>query len=182
MTTASQHLTEAELEAGLELIRQSPRDVGVVKLIVRRPRVEQREILDVGEFDIARGLAGDVWSERDGRFESQITLMNSRAAALVAQADDRWALAGDQLYVDLDLSDDNLRTGDRLTLGTVELEVTAEPHTGCRKFSARFGPDALRFVNSPAGRQLHLRGIYARVVAAGTVRAGDAIRVIRLGR
>lgn len=180
--TAPRHLTQTELEAGLDLIRQAPKDVGVVRLIVSRPSVERREILEAGEFDVERGLVGDGWGERDGRFESQITLMNSRAAALIAQAEDRWALAGDQLYVDLDLSDDNLRPGDRLTLGTVELEVTAEPHTGCRKFSARFGPEALRFVNSPAGRQLHLRGIYAKVSISGAVRPGDEIRVTRTAR
>ena len=180
--TAPRHLTAAELESGWEAIRQSPRDVGTVKLIVRRPLVESREVLEVGEFDIEQGLVGDGWRERDGRFESQITLMNSRAAELLAQSDDRWALAGDQLFVDLDLSDDNLRAGDSLTLGSVVLEVTPEPHTGCRKFSARFGPDALRFVNSPAGRHAHLRGIYAKVVQSGTVKTGEEIRVERVGR
>ena len=101
--------------------------------------------------------------------------MSSRAAALVAGDRERWPLAGDQLYVDLDLSDENLPPGTRLALGSAVLEVTDEPHTGCKKFTARFGLDAMVFVNSPVGRALNLRGINARVVESGTVRVGDAV-------
>jgi MOSC domain-containing protein YiiM len=102
--------------------------------------------------------------------------MNARVAALVAQDPDRWALAGDQLYLDLDLSEDNLPPGARLALGAAVLEITAEPHTGCKKFSARFGLDASRFVNSPEGKRLNLRGVNAKVVQAGTIRVGDVAR------
>ena len=169
------------LEAGLPHIERSPKDEGVLRLIVRRPRVGAREVLEEAELDVTLGLVGDTWSTRGasrGRKgppdpDTQINIMNARAIALVAQSEDRWPLAGDQLYLDLDLSDENLPAGTRLTLGSAVIEVTAEPHTGCRKFSARFGVDATKFVNSKAGRRLHLRGIRAKVVRSGTIRVGD---------
>jgi hypothetical protein len=174
------HLSVVELEAGLENIRQSPKNQGRVELIVCRPATDERKILEVGELSLSEGLLGDDWRVREGGDEgepidraAQITVMNSRVIALLAQDKERWPLAGDQFYVDLDLSSDNLPAGTRLSLGTAILEVTAEPHTGCKKFAARFGPDATRFVNSREGKQLHLRGINARVVQAGTVRTGD---------
>jgi MOSC domain-containing protein YiiM len=109
----------------------------------------------------------------------QINIMNARATALVAGSKDRWPLAGDQLYVDLDLSGANLPPGTRLAIGSAVLEVTSQPHTGCAKFVARFGLDAMKFVNSPVGRELNLRGINAKVVTAGTIRVGDDVRVAR---
>ena len=173
-----QHLTREELEAGLAHIQASPSDGGRVEMIVRRPRTDEREVLEAGELDAKAGLVGDKWlSNKRGHdpeyFDMQLTLMNARAAALVAQSRERWALAGDQLYVDLDLGDENLPPGTRLRLGEAVVEVTAVPHTGCRKFSARFGVDATRFVNSKRGRQLNLRGINAKVVEPGIVRVGD---------
>ena len=102
--------------------------------------------------------------------------MNARAAAAIAGERERWPLAGDQLYVDLDLSLANLPPGSRVQIGSAVIEFSEAPHTGCAKFSARFGVDALRFVNSPTGRELRLRGANCRVVVAGTVRPGDAIR------
>jgi hypothetical protein len=178
------HLTTAELEAGLGEVRDSPSDSGTVELIARRPAVDEREVLTEAVLDVVAGLAGDSWPARgssrtaDGSSHPgmQVTLMNSRAALLIAHDPSRRVLAGDQLYVDLDLSTANLPPGTRLTLGSAVLEVSDQPHTGCAKFAARFGKDALRFVNSRVGRELRLRGMNARVVVSGTVCAGDTIR------
>jgi hypothetical protein len=180
------HLTTQELEAGLDEIRRSPRDTGVLRLIVRRPNVEAREVIEEGELTLADGLVGDNWATRGCRLtpdgsahpEMQLNVMNVRAIALIAQGSERWALAGDELYVDLDLSEANLPPGTRLTLGTAVIEVTAEPHTGCKKFTERFGLDAMRFVNSPTGRSLRLRGLNAKVVRPGVIRVGDAVRKV----
>ena len=178
------HLSITELEAGMEHIRQAPRENGVVKLIVRRPNVDEREIVEAADLDLNDGLVGDNWKQRgsantpdhSAHPEAQVTVMNARAAALMAQEESRWPLAGDQLYVDFDLSDDNIPAGTRIQLGSAILEVSAKPHTGCNKFSARFGLEALKFVNSPEGKHLHLRGINTKVVQAGTVRVGDVVR------
>jgi MOSC domain-containing protein YiiM len=175
-----EHLSTAALEAGLDDVRRSPSDSGTVELIVRRPAVDEREILREGTLDTEVGLVGDNWRARgpDGPPppDTQLTVMNSRAALLVAQFPDRRMLAGDQLYVDLDLSPASLPAGTRLDVGSAVIEVSAHPHLGCAKFAARFGEDALRFVNSRVGRGLRLRGLNARVVVSGTVRPGDAIR------
>lgn len=178
------HRTAAELNAGLDEVRKSPRDEGRVEAIVVRPATDERREMTTCRFAVGAGADGDRWVERfpspplPGMKEqdSQITLMNSRAVRLISGARDRWALAGDQLYVDLDLGVENLRPGDRLRAGTVVFEITPMPHNGCRKFASRYGDDALAFVNSPEGKHLHLRGIYARVVEAGEIRVGDAIR------
>ena len=175
------HQTLDELNAKLPHIEGSPKDAGVLRLIVRRPRIGAREAVDEAQLDVRVGLVGDTWSTRRGwrsRFraphpDTQLNIMNARAIAAVANSEDRWPLAGDQLYLDLDLSDDNLPAGTRLAIGSAVIEVTAEPHTGCRKFSERFGVDATRFVNSKEGRRLHLRGINAKVVQSGTIRVGD---------
>ena len=180
------HVTELatdDLRAGLDHVRRSPRDDGFVALIVRRPAENEREVVEEAHLDCTDGLVGDTWnariSKRTGEGpnpECQITLMNARAAALVAGTSDHGGLAGDQVYVDFDLGGDNIPPGTRLQLGTAVLEVSAKPHTGCAKFAARFGKDALRFVNSDVGRELNLRGINTKVVVAGTVRTGDSVR------
>jgi MOSC domain-containing protein YiiM len=178
-----EYLTMTELEAGLEHIRQAPKDHGTLKMIVRRPREDERELMDQGDLSLTEGLVGDTWKSRGSRHTSdgsatlysQITVMNARCAALLAQSEERWAMAGDQLFVDFDLSEDNIPPGTRLAVGSVILEVSAEPHSGCKKFSARFGVEALKFVNSPEGKRLHLRGINARVIQAGTIRVGDIV-------
>ncbi len=180
------HLTTEELHDGLAAIRESPADQGVLKLIVRRPAVGEREVLGEGQLDMQEGLVGDNWRHRgssrtaDGHAhpDMQINVMNARVAALVAQEADRWALAGDQLFVDLDLSAANVPPGTRLAIGSAVLEATPEPHTGCQKFVARFGVDAMKFVNSPLGRQLQLRGINTKVVKSGTIRVGDVVKKI----
>lgn len=177
-------LTPAELEAGLAHIRQSPTDGGTLAMIVRRPATEQREVLPAAELDVATGLVGDNWRARGSRStpdgsanpDMQLNVMNARAIALLARTRDRWPLAGDQLYVDLDLSTANLPPGTRLAVGAAVIEVTAVPHTGCAKFTHRFGPDAMKFVNSPTGRALNLRGINAKVIQPGPIRTGDPVR------
>ncbi|HWS90399.1 MAG TPA: MOSC domain-containing protein [Pyrinomonadaceae bacterium] len=179
-------MTTEELEAGLDEIRRSPKDAGRLVLIVRRPRVDEREVLAEGELNTSEGLVGDGWKDRgssrtpDGSAhpEMQLNIMNARAIALLAQGEERWPLAGDQLYLDLDLSGENLPAGTRLALGEAVIEVTAQPHTGCKKFVARFGLEAMKFVNSPVGRGLNLRGINARVVRPGVIRVGDVARKI----
>jgi hypothetical protein len=179
-----QHLTMEQLEAGLDQIRQSPKDQGVLELIVRRPQDDQREVLEIGELDLVEGLVGDNWRSRgssrtpDGSAhpDMQLNIMNARVIALVAQDPERWQLAGDQLFIDLDLSAENLPPGTQLSLGSAVVEITAQPHNGCLKFVARFGLDAMKFVNSPLGKQLHLRGVNARVVRSGVIRVGDLAR------
>jgi MOSC domain-containing protein YiiM len=174
----------AALEAGLETIRQSPRDVGVLALVVRRPQTGVREVLTEGELNQVEGLVGDNWSSRgssrtaDGSAhpDMQLTIMNARVIALVAQSMERWPLAGDQLFIDLDLSADNVPPGTRLSVGSAVIEVTEQPHTGCQKFMSRFGQDALRFINSPTGKQLQLRGVNARVIHSGMIRVGDVVK------
>lgn len=170
------HLDIETLDAGLDHIRQAPAEVGTVKLITRRPAEDQREILTETELTTAAGVVGDDWINRGAELDRQVTLMNARVIGLVAQTRERWALAGDQLYVDFDLSAANLPPGTRLAVGSAVLEVSSAPHRGCKKFAARFGLDALRFVNSETGYALRMRGMNATVVRAGTVRTGDSIR------
>jgi MOSC domain-containing protein YiiM len=171
-------LTMTELEAGLEEVCESPSDEGVLRQIVRRPAVRKREVLEFGELNQAEGLAGDSWRLRgkNPHPDVQLTVMNARAIALIARREDRWSLAGDQLFVDLDLSERNLPAGTRLAIGTAVIEVSDEPHTGCGHFVERFGLDAMKLVNSPRGRTLRLRGLNARVVQAGLIRVGDTVR------
>lgn len=181
------HRTKEELEAALDELRGSPAGRGVVELIVRRPAVDERELLDEAELSCDRGIVGDTWQARGSRHtpdgsaetERQITIMNARAIAVFAGDDRRrWAEAGDQLYIDTDLSGAALPPGTQLQLGTAVVEVTVKPHTGCAKFAERFGMDVARFVNSPDGSELNLRGINARVVRDGVVRVGDIAHVV----
>jgi hypothetical protein len=178
------HLTTQELEAALDHLRTAPKDDGVVELIVRRPQTDHREVLQEAELDPVKGLIGDSWSVRPSSKtpdnsphpEMQINIMNSRVTALVAQAKERWPLAGDQLYIDMDLGKENLPGGTLLAIGDAILEVSPLPHTGCHKFVARFGVEAMKFVNSPIGRELCLRGINARIVRGGVIRVGNKAR------
>jgi len=179
-----EHRTLDELRAGLDHIRESPPDGGVIELIVARPSLDERLVVDEATLDPEHGLVGDCWATRgssstdDGRANplKQVNFMNARAIALIAGEKERWPLAGDQFYVDLDLGGENLPPGTRLALGTAVVEITDPWHKGCEKFVARYGADALRFVRSPEGRELNLRGVHSTVVVAGTVRSGDVVR------
>lgn len=181
--TAALYLDTATLEAGLDHIRRSPRDVGTIEMIVRRPDVDLREELEQAELELDLGVVGDRWGTRgpmsssDGgpNPDTQVTIMNARVIELVANDRDRWSLAGDQFYADFDLSRENLPPGTRVGLGSAVVEVSEIPHTGCAKFSGRFGADALRFVNTGPGRDLSFRGINTRVVVPGIVGRGDQI-------
>ena len=172
-----------ELEASLSHISESPSEVGSVAMIVSRPVTEQREILIQCELDTAQGLIGDNWLERGDKHTAdgsadlgrQLTLMNARAVEAISNDESRWPEAGDQFYVDFDLSAANIPPGTQLALGEAVVEVTALPHLGCGKFSARFGRDATMFVNSKAGKAMNLRGINAKLVKPGRVSKGDSI-------
>ena len=178
------HLTLADLEAGLDHVRDSPKEQGVLELIVSRPEEDAREVMELADLDTKLGLVGDTWQDRpsarsaDGKAhpDMQITIMNSRVAALVAQDKDRWQLSGDQLFTDLDLSVENVPPGTRISVGSAILEATDQPHTGCKKFSARFGIDALKLISSPIGKELQLRGINAKVVRSGEIKPGDTVK------
>ncbi len=182
-------LTTSEIESGMDHVRGAPVDGGTVEMIVSRPARGERAVLDEAVLDTTVGLIGDCWLERGSRTgvdgaalpDRQLTLMNARFVALVAGARDRWPLAGDQLYVELDVSKANLPPGTRLTVGDAVVEITDAPHTGCAKFVERFGKDAARFVNTGIGLELRLRGVNARVVTGGAVRTGDQVRVLAAG-
>jgi MOSC domain-containing protein YiiM len=172
---------QSRFDPHLDDIRAAPADEGRVELIVRRPAPDEREILDEAVLDPEAGLVGDRWAGRDvaatpAYLASQLTVMSTRVLAAIEPDRARWPLAGDQLYVDLDLSEGSLPAGTRLVVGSAVIEVSETPHTGCAKFSSRFGSDALRWINSPVGRAHRMRGLNARIVQGGTVRVGDAIR------
>ena len=179
-----EYLTKEQLDAGLDYIRDAPSAAGTVEMVVSRPETDERMVLDAGEFLVGNGLAGDNYVARgnsrtaDGAAdpEAQVTIMNSRAIDWITSGTkDMWRMAGDQLLVDFDISEQNLPAGTHLQIGSAVLEVSAKPHTGCNKFAARFGQPAALWVNSAAGKQLKLRGINARVIADGTVRPGDSV-------
>jgi len=180
------NLPISELETGLDHIRRSPKDNGVVKMIVCRPKDDERGVIESAKLNPELGLIGDNWKARGSRhspdgsanINAQITVMNSRTIELLAQSEERWQLAGDQFFVDMDLSDENIPAGTQLEIGTAVIEVSSEPHTGCKKFAFRYGTDATKFVNSKEGKRLHLRGINAKVVQAGSVHVGDIVRKI----
>ena len=183
-TNNAGHRTREEMDLALDHIRSSPKSEGRLEMIVRRPSVGTREVLEEGALDLAEGLVGDSWSRRGSHRsndkskphpEMQLNVMNTRTLDAVAGDRGRWPLAGDQLLVDLDLSSGNLPPGTQLRIGEAVIEVTPVPHTGCGKFIQRFGVDAAKFVNGTVGRALNLRGINARVVTPGRIRAGDPV-------
>ncbi len=173
-----------DFDQHLDFVLASPHDGGALELIVARPSPGEREILQEGILDVSRGLVGDGWLARGSSSTvdhaanpaAQLTLMSTRVLTAIEPDRSRWPLAGDQLYLDLDLSAENLPPGTRLTVGPVVLEVTDLPHTGCTQFRARFGADALRWISTPTGRANRMRGMYVRIVSGGPVRVGDIIR------
>ncbi len=183
---ATGHQSLEQLLGHTDHIQQSPKQRGTLELIVRRPQTDLREVVQSAELDLQQGLVGDNWLARgskktgDGSAhpDMQLNLMNSRSIAAIAGDPGNWPLAGDQLFVDLDLSDNNLPPGTRLSIGSARIEITAMPHLGCLKFSRRFGADAVRFVNSDLGKLLNLRGVNARVVQPGSITRGDAVEKV----
>ena len=181
------HLTREELEGGMENVLASPKDHGALALIVARPKVNERQTLTKGRLEVERGLVGDNWLTRGssrttdgkGHPEMQLNVMNYRFAELVAGSRDRVPLAGDQLFVDLDLSVDNLPPGTQLSIGSAVIEVTSIPHLGCKKFVEHFGLDAMKFANSDFGRRQNLRGINAKIISSGIVQVGDPVSIVR---
>jgi MOSC domain-containing protein YiiM len=172
----------ADLERALDLVRAAPRAEGTIDLIARRPAQGTREHVDHARFSLELGLVGDGWHRRPSRktgapnLEQQVCIMSSRAIAAIVADRDGWSGAGDQLYVDFDISVDNTPPGTRLAVGSAVLEVSSHPHRGCAKFTKRFGSDATKWVNSDEGCKLNLRGIATQVVVAGEARRGDVIR------
>lgn len=180
------HLPITELEFSLDLIKESPKDNGVLEMIVRRPETETREIINSCEINLTNGLEGDNWKARGSSStpdhsadpEAQITLMNSRVIQLLSVDKENWQWAGDQLFVDIDLSIENLPPHSKLQIGSVILEISAKPHTGCKKFSGRFGVEALEFISTPLGKSLRMRGVNTKVIQAGEIKIGDLIKKV----
>ena len=181
----SEHLTVSELEALAAEVRMSPPDNGVVELIVARPGEDERAALSEGRLDADCGLVGDNWDQRastrtdDGgpHPDMQLNIINSRFSDGIARGEhDLRILAGDQIHVDLDLSEANIPPWTKLAIGEAVIEITDQPHTGCAKFVRRFGLEAQRFTRTEVGDELHLRGVNARVHTPGAIRQGDTIR------
>jgi hypothetical protein len=177
------HLSLQEIQAGMDAVLSSPKDSGTLTMIVRRPKVGKREVVESSVLDVEAGMVGDNWSKRGSSRtpdfsphpEMQLTLMNCRFAELIAGSRERVPLAGDQLFVDFDLAPGNVPPATRLTVGDAWIEVTAVPHTGCKKFVERFGIEAMKFANSDFGRRHNLRGINAKVIRGGVIAVGDKI-------
>jgi MOSC domain-containing protein YiiM len=179
------HRTRESLDARLPELRELGTEEGTLELIVVRPSEGDREMPETAELTIEDGLVGDRWEahvDADGRVHrgNQLTIASTRLLELIAESE-RWPLSGDNLLVDMGLDEVRLPAGSRLSIGgTVVVQISEEPHTGCAKFSARFGSDALRFINSPEGRELRLRGVNAHVLVPGTISTGDAVRRVEL--
>ena len=175
------HVPRESLDPHLPMLRSLGTERGTLELIVVRPSEGERETPETAEVTVDDGLVGDRWEpyvEKDGTLgrEAQLTIASTHLLGLIAEPE-RWALAGDQLLVDMGLDMDGLPAGSKLAIGdTLVVRISELPHTGCAKFSARFGSDALKFINSPEGRRLRLRGVNAKVIEPGTISVGDAVR------
>jgi hypothetical protein len=177
---AAHHLASDELERGYAQL-SPPKDSGELALICARGEDGQRSELQRAALSVRGGLPGDAWfRDCPEKVDAQLTVMRVDVARLFANGQSI-TLAGDNLFVDLDLSKANLPCGSRLRIGGALLEVTPEPHNGCLKFRQRFGADALRFTAEPNRHDQHLRGIYLKTVEAGEVAVGDTIEVLSRG-
>src|SRR5688572_8480293 len=178
------HLSPEEVEEGVQNIKQAPKDSGSLQMIVRRPAVDGREMVTKAKLDTSLGLEGDNWKDRGSSHtsdnsadpEAQITLMNSRVIDLLTNEKELWQLAGDQLFVEIDLSVDNLPPLSKIQIGSAILEISAKPHTGCKKFSGRFGIEALEFISTPLGKSLRMRGVNAKVIQSGEIQVGNTVK------
>ena len=176
-------LDPRDFSPALPDIAAAPRDAGRLDGIVRRPAVDERELLETAELDTTVGLIGDTWIQRGSKAtadgsadpEAQLTIINTRVLRALEPDEARWPLAGDQLYADVDLSVDALPAGSRLAIGETVIEISEKPHTGCAKFAARFGTDALAFISTPTGKAHRMRGVNAKVVRGGRITVGDTI-------
>ncbi len=167
-----------QLERGLAGLGRKAGSEGRVALVVSRGQGGLREARARARLSPDEGGPGDAWARRAARDpEGQIAVMEVDVAALIANGQPL-TLFGDNLFLELDLSDENLPCGSRVQIGDALLEVTPKPHNGCHKFQARFGNEALRFVSRKEQRHRNLRGIYMRVIEPGEVAPGDAVRVV----
>ncbi|MGH2784053.1 MAG: MOSC domain-containing protein [Actinomycetota bacterium] len=166
------------LEAGFATMPGSPADLGALTAVVSRTELGHFANVEPVRLTPEHGVPGDAWVRKEGAtLESQITVMRTGVAQLIANGRPL-AVFGDNLFMDLDLSVENLPPGSRVTIGGSLLEVAAKDHKGCKKFSARFGLDALRFVSTPQGRRLRFRGLYLMVVEPGEIAPGDTVTVV----
>jgi MOSC domain-containing protein YiiM len=181
------HVSRESLDPHLPALQALGTETGSLEHIIVRPTEGERELPETAELTIEDGLVGDRWratahvhADETVSRENQLTIASTRLLELIAEPE-RWPLSGDNLLVDMGLDMESLPVGSRLGIGdTVVVQISEVPHTGCAKFSARFGSDALKFVNSPEGRRLRLRGVNAHVIVPGPVSTGDAVRRIRL--
>ena len=178
--------SRGELEAAIPDILAAPKLAGAVEMIVVRPAAGLRETPGRVGVSLEGGVAGDHWAKGCWRTtdagephpDVQICMMSARTIRAIAGEPEHWPAAGDNLFLDMDLSPANMPPGTRFAIGTAGFVVTAEPHDGCQSFIDRYGRDACLFVNTGRGRALRLRGIYARVTRDGEIAVGD--RVLKL--
>jgi len=174
-------VTTDEINSNLSFILSSPKDVGKIESIIVRRRKNERELRKEVFLSPEKGVEGDRWydlSKGKPDPRRQLTIINSRLIKLLAQSVERMQLAGDNLIIDLDISDANLPVGQRLTIGKVMVEITDVPHTGCSRFAERYGNDAVEFINAPERSSLRLRGVYAKFLNSGLIHVGDIIKKI----
>jgi hypothetical protein len=174
-------VTFEELEASFQALPPAGIGRGQLHLIVVRTGGGAHTTPAQVAISPKRGLDGDRWSKTPKReVDGQVSLMDARVASLLVGGErDRLHLPGDNFHVDLDLGEAALPVGSQLRLGTALLEITALPHAGCAKFRARFGDDALRWVNHRSFRARRLRGVFCRILEGGVASLGDAIAVER---